>query len=45
MTLICLVCGNTVKAHRSGVMGAVIAVHFLNTGAACPGSGAVRSTT
>jgi len=42
-TIICTVCGNSVNSHTIGTMTVQVAVHMLNTGGACPGSGAERS--
>ena len=42
-SIICLSCGNSVNAYQIGVMTVQVAVHLLNSGGACPGSGAQRS--
>lgn len=42
-SIVCNSCGNFVNTYQVGVMTVQVAMHFLNTGGACPGSGDQRS--
>jgi hypothetical protein len=41
--IICSYCGNSVNTYQVGVMTVQVAMHQLNNGGPCPGSGQQRS--